>query len=236
MQIGSPAALLLDMDGTLVDTEPLHFTAHKRYLATQGMPVSHEDVVDNVGKGDRSFYAALAARTGRTIDATAWVSAKTEVLLDLYRTQGVPRQPGVDSLLDYAWREGIACCVVTSATRRVAIATLGAAGLADRLPARICAEDTVAHKPDPAPYLLACRRLDVPPEACVAIEDSISGVAAARAAGCITIGFAGLIPAERLLAAGATATVIDLAQLLPEGAVDSSSRRRAAQRAAVARA
>ncbi|MBA3847981.1 MAG: HAD family phosphatase, partial [Planctomycetes bacterium] len=119
MQIGSPAALLLDMDGTLVDTEPLHFIAHKRYLASQDMPVTHEDVIDNVGKGDRSFFAALAARAGRTIDAAAWVAAKTDVLLELYQKQGVPRQPGVDRLLDYAWREGIACCVVTSATRRV---------------------------------------------------------------------------------------------------------------------
>ncbi|HYE05157.1 MAG TPA: HAD family phosphatase [Planctomycetota bacterium] len=235
MQIGSPAALLLDMDGTLVDTEPLHFTAHKRFLASQSMPVTQADVIDNVGKGDRSFFTALAARVGRTIDAAAWVQAKTDILLELYATQGVARQPGVDRLLDYAWREGIACCVVTSATRRVAIATLAAAGLAERLPSRVCAEDTIAHKPDPAPYLLACRRLDVPPAACVAIEDSLSGVAAARAAGCVTIGFAGLIPAEQLMAAGAMATVIDLAQLLPDGTADASSRRQAAQRAAAAR-
>src|SRR4051812_23868031 len=221
MHIGSPAALLLDLDGTLVDTEPRHFVAHERFLAGQGMPVTRADVVGNVGKGDHRFYVELAARAGRTIDAEAWVEAKTDLLLELYRREGVALQPGVDRLLDHAWREGIACCVVTSATRRVARATLAAAGLADRLPNRVCWDDTPAHKPDPAPYLLAASRLEVPPSSCVAIEDSISGVASAAAAGCVVIGFAGLIPAESLRGAGAVATVIDLGELLPEGAVDS---------------
>jgi len=121
----------------------------------------------------------------------------------------------VQALLDHAWREGICCAVVTSSPRHMAALSLEVTGLAERLPIRVCAEDTTTHKPDPAPYLLASRRLGVPPQRCLVIEDSVSGVQAGCAAGMTVIGYAGLISAERLLAAGAKRCVASLAELVP---------------------
>lgn len=209
------AALLLDLDGTIVDSEPWHFRAHGIFLARQGVAVTRDELVGNIGKGDPEFYAFLAARHGLRPDIPAWVAEKTEVLLGLYRSEPLPRQPGVAALLDHAFAEGIPCCIVTSSERRVAAAALASCGLATRLPMRICREDTPRHKPDPGPYLLAAARLGIPPASCLVIEDSISGVRAAVAAGIATIGFAGLIPAESLRAAGAVRTVSDHGVLVP---------------------
>jgi HAD superfamily hydrolase (TIGR01509 family) len=209
------AALLIDLDGTLVDSEPVHLDAHRYFLGSKGIVPTVDDIHGNIGQGDRQFYAALAARHGVEIDVEAWVRAKSEVLLTSYRTDGLPRRPGVDDVLAHAWHAGICCCVVTSSERDIATEALRAAGLEDRLRLRVCYEDTERHKPDPSPYLLAARRLGLPSHHCLAIEDSISGVRAARAAGAQVAGFAGLIPADELRKAGAHHIVSHLAELLP---------------------
>jgi len=208
-----PAALLLDLDGTLVDSEPRHFEAHKRFLASVQMPVTHDDVVGNVGKGDLVFYRTLMERVGRTADAAEWVRQKTELLMTMYRTEGLDLCPGVKGLLAHAFDTGVFAHIVTSAERYLAALSLQVTGLDQRLPARICHEDVVQHKPNPEPYLLAASRLSVPPERCLVIEDSISGVKSGRAAGCHVIGFVGIITGEDLLAAGAHRTVTTLDQV-----------------------
>lgn len=198
-----PAAFLIDLDGTLLDTEPLHFEAHRRFLATQGIVPSHDELIGNIGKGDVEFYAAYMQRYGKTGDAVAWVAEKTRTLIGIYAEQGVRINPGGGELLEWAFRTGIPCLVVTSSERALARAALRAAGLEQRLPMRVCREDTVRHKPHPEPYLLACMRLGLPAQRCQAIEDSPSGVAAARTAGCPVVAVAGHVPDELLLQAGA---------------------------------
>lgn len=204
------AALFLDLDGTLVDSEPRHFDAHERFLASVGIPVTHDDVVGNVGKGDRVFYRALMERAGVTGDPAQWVERKTALLMSMYRTEGLALRPGVVGLLERAAVAGLFCHVVTSAERCLAALSLEVTGLAARLPARVCYEDVVRHKPHPDPYLLAAERLSVPPGRCLVIEDSPSGVRAGKAAGCTVIGFAGIIPAQELRAAGADRIVTHL--------------------------
>jgi HAD superfamily hydrolase (TIGR01509 family) len=210
-----PAALLIDLDGTLLDTEPLHFEAHRRFLATVGIVPSEAELVGNIGKGDVTFYRELIAARGVAGDPAAWVAAKTAVLIGIYRERPVPANPGAAALLDEAWRRGIATVVVTSSERALAVAALNSAGLDARLPMRVCREDTRRHKPHPEPYLLAAVRLGLPPAVCLAIEDSPSGVAAARTAGCSTAALAGHIPGAELARAGATRVLARLDELLP---------------------
>lgn len=201
--MASPVALLLDLDGTLLDTEPLHFEAHRRFLATQGIVPTAAELVGNIGKGDPEFYADYMRRHGLSGDPAAWVARKTGILIGIYGEAGVRRNPGADALLAWAFAGGVPCLVVTSSERAVAAAALRAAGLEERLPMRVCREDTPRHKPHPEPYLLACLRLGVPPQRCLAIEDSASGVASARTAGCPVLGMAGHIADAALLRAGA---------------------------------
>lgn len=207
------AALLLDMDGTLVDSEPVHFRAHEQFLASVGVAVTHADLVGNIGKGDVVFYADLARRAGVTADPEHWVLRKRDVLLELFRRDGLAPRPGARALLDNAFARGVARMLVTNSDRAVAEVALQAAGLAPRLTGRVCWEDTTAHKPDPAPYQLAAARLALPPHVCVAIEDSPSGVRAAVTAGCQTVAVAGLVPRAELLAAGARIVLDSLEEL-----------------------
>ena len=221
-----PAALLLDLDGTLVDSEPRHRDAHCRFLATQGIQASDEVIFANIGKGDLPFYAHLINLHGAQGDPQAWIERKTEMLMEDYRIRGLALRPGVHELLAQAASGGIAIIVVTSAERHLATLSLEVAGLAQRLPARICHEDTREHKPHPAPYLLAAQRLGVPPDRCLVVEDSHIGVAAGKAAGCTVIGYPGLISAEALIKAGANRCVTSLTQVLtaPPQAMAMSAR------------
>ncbi len=207
------AAVLLDLDGTLVDSEPRHFAAHKRFLASVGVPVTQSDVEGNVGKGDGVFYRYLIAKTGVVGNPDQWVERKTELLMEMYRREGLALRPGVHALLERAAAQGVYAYVVTSAEQRLARLSLEVTGLLQRLPARVCYEDVVNHKPAPDPYLLAARRLSVPPERCLVIEDSPSGIRAGKAAGCTVIGYPGVLSPESLRAAGADSLVEHLDQV-----------------------
>jgi HAD superfamily hydrolase (TIGR01509 family) len=209
------AAILLDFDGTTVDSEPKHCAAHRRFLATQGIELSDAEIYGNIGKSDRLFYLDLMARFGKQGDVFAWMAAKTELLLEIYRAEGLDLRPGVRELLDHAFEQGVPVHLVTSTERRVANLALQLVGLDRRLPNRVCYEDVERRKPAPDPYLLAATRLGVPPQRCLALEDSASGVTSAATAGALTIGLVGLTKANDLLAAGAKRCVESLAELIP---------------------
>ncbi len=211
----TPAALLLDLDGTLVDSEPRHVRSHQLFLAGENVAISAEECIGNIGKGDRAFYARIIAERALQGDPDAWVARKTELLMRSYREQGLALRPGAQELLESAFRLGIPCVVVTSAVRELCRLSLEVTGLAHRLMARVCHEDVRSHKPDPEPYLLAAARLGVPPGRCLVVEDSLAGVASGCAAGCTVIGFGGMVPAAALQSAGAHRTVTSLADVLP---------------------
>jgi HAD superfamily hydrolase (TIGR01509 family) len=209
------SAVLIDFDGTLVDSEPKHCKAHQQLLASRGIELDEARIYGNIGKSDRAFYLDIMSRFNCPGDVDAWMRAKTDLLLDIYRDEGLQLRPGVRELLEHAHGEGLCCCIVTSTERRVATMALELIGLAQRLPIRVCYEDVTARKPDPAPYLLAARRLSVPPEACLVIEDSVSGVRSGFAAGAIVIGMLGHSTSEDLMQAGATRCVRSLAEIIP---------------------
>lgn len=209
------AAILLDFDGTTVDSEPKHCAAHQRFLRSQGIDISEAEIYGNVGKSDRLFYLDLMARHGKQGDVFQWMEAKTDELLTIYRAEGLVLRPGVKDLLDHAFEQGVSVCLVTSTERRVAQVGLEIVGLHERIRNRVCYEDVERRKPAPDPYLLAAKRLGVPPQRCLAIEDSVSGTTSAVASGALTIGLVGLTSATDLLAAGAKRGVHSLAELIP---------------------
>lgn len=209
------AAILLDFDGTTVDSEPLHCRAHQQFLRSQGIDITEEEIYGNVGKSDRLFYLDLMQRFGKTGDVLQWMDAKTDVLLGIYRRDGLHLRPGVKDLLDHAFEQGVSVCLVTSTERRVAQIGLEIVGLDRRIMSRVCYEDVERRKPAPDPYLLAAKRLGVPPQRCLALEDSVNGTIAAAAAGALTVGLVGLTTAKDMIAAGAKRCVHSLSELIP---------------------
>ena len=209
------AAILLDFDGTTVDSEPKHCAAHQRFLKTQGIELTEAEIYGNVGKSDRLFYLELMARFGIHGDVFTWMEEKTQALLQIYRSEGLELRPGVKALLDHAFDQGVPVCLVTSTERRVANLGLQIIGLDRRIQNRVCYEDVERRKPAPDPYLLAATRLSVPPQRCLALEDSVSGMTSAVSAGTFAVGLVGLAKAIDLHAAGANRCVDSLAELIP---------------------
>ncbi|GAA3158621.1 hypothetical protein GCM10010521_53380 [Streptomyces rameus] len=180
-------AVLFDMDGTLVDTERLWWEAVEQVA---GRPLTEADEPDVLGRPVEHTAAWLGALTGRP--AADLAAGLHREFAERVRTGIVPR-PGALDLLAALAAAGIPTALVTASPRAVADVVLDALG-AGRFAVSVTADDTPRTKPAPDPYLAACRALGVEPAACVAVEDTETGVASAEAAGCAVLAVPSLAP------------------------------------------
>jgi HAD superfamily hydrolase (TIGR01509 family) len=194
----SPAAVLFDMDGTLVDSEKLWTIALADYAAHRGgvlTDATREGMVgSNMTRSMRMLLADVGVPdTDAEVEAAAkWVAARMAVLFE----QGLPWRPGAPEALREARSLGIPTALVTSTIRsltELALETLGR----DSFDVTVCGDEVDGqNKPHPEPYLKAARLLGVDAADCVAIEDSPTGVAAAEAAGCVVIAIPCEVPLQ----------------------------------------
>ncbi|PUA79884.1 HAD family hydrolase [Nocardioides currus] len=204
-----PSALLLDLDGTLVDSEPLQQEGYRRFFAARGWDEPDltlftgrraEDVLPTVDGPWRDHdHAAI----GREVTA-------------LVPTDVAPAAiPGAAELIRAAAAAGVRIAVVTSAGPAWVQQALGdGLGILDLVDLVVTAEDVVDGKPYPACYLLACERLGLEPATTLAAEDSTAGVQAAVAAGVgHVVGVTTSRPASELREAGAHAAYPDLVEV-----------------------
>ncbi|SED84969.1 HAD-IA family hydrolase [Streptomyces sp. KS_5] len=182
-------AVLFDMDGTLVDTERLWWEAVEQVA---GRALTEEDEAEVLGRPVEHTADWLAAATGAPTADLA--EALHREFADRVRAGIVPR-PGALDLLDALARDGVPTALVTASPRAVADTVLEALG-ASRFAVSVTADDTDRTKPAPDPYLAACRALGVDPAACVAVEDTRTGVSSAEAAGCTVLAVPSLAPIE----------------------------------------
>ncbi|MEU5281367.1 HAD-IA family hydrolase [Streptomyces asoensis] len=183
-------AVLFDMDGTLVDTERLWWEAVEKVV---GRALTETDRPEVLGRAVEHTARWLAATTGRP--AAGLAEALHREFADRVRAGTVPR-PGALALLDALAAEGVPTALVTASPRAVTglvLDALDALG-ASRFAVVVTADDTEHTKPAPDPYLAACRALGVDPAACVAVEDTETGVASAEAAGCAVLAVPSLAP------------------------------------------
>jgi HAD superfamily hydrolase (TIGR01509 family) len=181
-----PAAVLWDMDGTLVDTEPYWMRAEIELVTEFGGTWTHDDALRMVGMG--LWDAAEVFRVaGVDLPADAIVERLTERVREQLAQHGVPWQPGAQALLKQIRDAGIPTALVTMSVRSMAEDVVGAIPFAafDEL---VTGDEVAAPKPHPEPYLAAAGRLGVDIGDCIAIEDSPTGLASATSAGAVTIG------------------------------------------------
>jgi HAD superfamily hydrolase (TIGR01509 family) len=177
-----PRAVLFDFDGVLADTANVHVAAWERTFQAMGLEVAPEDCLPAAEVDDRAFLARVFETKGVTDgDLAGWVRRKLDLSLELLADE--PRlYPGaVDLVEELAGRARLG--VVSTAWRPAIEVVLRAGGLLDRFELIVAKEDVTSPKPDPAPYLLALERLGLTPAEAVALEDSPTGLASARAAG-----------------------------------------------------
>jgi HAD superfamily hydrolase (TIGR01509 family) len=174
-------AVLLDMDGTLLDTEPSYVSAFTAALDAFGYPDATAMCHALIGIPGAECEALLRARYGENFPF-ADVIAAFAVRSDELFQEGLPLKPGTIELLDALREAGCPFAIVTSTSRRTAERHLTFGGIRARFDTLVTCDDVARGKPSPDIYLLAAARLGVRPQACVAIEDSNPGIAAAYAA------------------------------------------------------
>ncbi|NET60488.1 MAG: HAD family phosphatase [Symploca sp. SIO2E6] len=201
-------AVLFDIDGTLANTDPIHFQIWQQLLQDYGLQI------------DRPFYRKhLSGRTNAAIaqDLLPQLSiaegdrlgiAKEERFREFAQDQLEP-MPGLLRLIDWLKLQDWKLAVVSNAPRLNAEFILQTLKLEKTFPMVIIAEDLPVGKPDPLPYQEALRRLDLAAEMAVVFEDSPSGIRSAVAAGITTIGVASTHPHSTLYDLGSTLVIDD---------------------------
>jgi HAD superfamily hydrolase (TIGR01509 family) len=188
------AAVLFDMDGLLVDTEPLWLETETEVMARLGAPWTPQDQQALLGGSMQRTVSYLLGKATRPVPPETVARWMLDGMLDLARDGRVVVRPGARELVAEVAAAGLPYALVTSSQRRFADAVLAVTRMT--FPVTVCGEDVTATKPDPEPYLLAAKLLDADPARCVALEDSPNGVAAAAAAGCRVLAVPSLLPIQ----------------------------------------
>jgi len=206
------AAILFDLDGTLVNTDPLHFQAWQEMLRDQGLeidevfyqtrisgrlnPVIVEDILPHLSVPEGEKFAE---------DKEARFRELAPLLKPL---------AGLDKILNWTEKSGLKRGLVTNAPRKNVDFMLTTLELTETFDAVFVAEeDVTVGKPDPALYKFALNRLGIPPELALAFEDSPSGIRSAVGAGIRTIGIASTHDPKKLYDVGAFKVIPDFTDL-----------------------
>ena len=206
------AAVVFDMDGTLLDTELVFKEIVWDVTRTLGFEMTHEVHGRMVGSSHEATSRLLTEAYGATFPYEIF-DAECRRLMHGRMADAVPVKPGVRELLGELKARRIPLAVATSSRSPHALTHLGTAGLLDVFQAIVTRDDVVHPKPHPEPYLTAARHLGVHALDCLAIEDSMSGVASASAAGMQTIMVPDLVQPTAEARAACVAVMASLHQL-----------------------
>jgi len=194
-------SVILDMDGVIIDSHPAHREAWKTFLQSLNRTVSDTEldfVLDGRKRAEilRHFLGELPDEQIRELgNRKDYFFRKASLQVKLI--------PGVVAFLSSVRKAGIVMSVATSASESRTRHTLETLQLLDKFEVIVTGNDVALGKPDPSIYSLACKRLSVAPRSALAIEDAVSGIKAARAAGVTCIAVADHQSRRTLRAAGA---------------------------------
>jgi HAD superfamily hydrolase (TIGR01509 family) len=202
--------VIFDCDGVLIDSERLSVKVDVVVLRELGWPLSEAEVIERfVGRSDRDTQDAIEAHLGRKLPP-GWEERFKPLYDEAFEAELAP----VEGVLEALDQITVPSCVASSGTHAYLRQMLGLTGLYDRFAGRIfSAEDVAAGKPAPDLFLHAAEQMAVEPSRCVVVEDSRSGVEAARAAGMRTLAFAGGLSPAELLAGPNTIVFEDMREL-----------------------
>ncbi|MEZ5722777.1 MAG: HAD family phosphatase [Paracoccaceae bacterium] len=199
-------ALLFDLDGTMLVSDPIHEDVFRELWAEFGLPTPPGFYLAGIhGRQNQDIFAEFLPDAP---DILALHERKEAMFRDRL-PRPYPAMPGVVELVRRAVAEGWPRAIVTNAMRKNADAMLEAIGLRDAFDCIVIGEECTRAKPAPDPYLEAMRQLGVTPEDSIAFEDSPAGLRAAAASGAYTFGIRSALDDAALRAAGAHQTLAD---------------------------
>ena len=202
-------AAIFDLDGLLIDSEPLWQQSERECFAEIGVPLTQEQVEETLGMRTDEVVCLRFDQFGWDEEAHPLEEVDeriTQRVIELIVAEGEAKE-GVFQTLDFIEARGLRRAVASSPRISVIEAALGSLGIADRFELIQSAELELLGKPHPGVYLTAARRLGVPPSECLAFEDSLAGIESAKEAGmtCVAvpdrsvIGKPGLVRADMVL-------------------------------------
>lgn len=175
------AAVLFDMDGLLVDSEPVWSVAEAETMAWLGGPWNLDVKARCIGRRVDEACRVLVSVAGSAVppeEVQEWLVGR---MVELFRAH-LPLLPGALALLDTVRAAGVRTALVSSSYRALVDAALGSLG--DRFDVTVAGDEVVRGKPDPEPYLRAATLLGAVPGDCVVVEDTLAGAESGAAAGC----------------------------------------------------
>lgn len=203
-------AIVLDMDGVILDSMPDHLITWQETLAPLGIELSAEHLYPLEGVPTEPTAQRLTEQfLGRAVSAEEARRLAAEKR-ERFRARFAPRLvEGMAPLMHDLHGRGYRLALVTGSARSVVDESLVPAGVADLLEVMVAGDEVERGKPDPEPYSTAARRLGLDPNRCLAVENAPLGIESARAAGMECVALETTLPAPRLLAAGAAKVFAD---------------------------
>jgi beta-phosphoglucomutase len=183
-----PQAILWDLDGTLIDSNELHYQTWRDSLAAEGFTLSRAQFLADVGKRNDEILRGYFGADLHERDCARIASLKEDCYRDLVRAGGLEMLPGAREWVERLAAAGRKQAIATSAPRLNLEVVVGVLGIRELFGALVSSEEVAAGKPDPDVFLEAARRLEVAPAECLVIEDAPAGVIAARRAGMRVVG------------------------------------------------
>jgi len=189
--------IIFDLDGVIIDTEPLHARTKRMAFEHYGVSVPENLYAEFKGRSDEDMVRDVVEQFGPSSLEWREVLARKHELFNVHEGE-IELIPGASEFISSARSHFDKLALVTSATRRNQEYALRRFGLASFFDVIVTGEDTTRTKPDPEPYLAAISRLDIAAKSCLVLEDSMNGVASANAAGCAVVAITTSFTAEEL--------------------------------------
>ena len=202
---GTLRAVLFDMDGLLVDSEPVWSVAEAEIMAWLGGPWNLDVKAQCVGRRVDESCRILVGVAGSTVPPEEVERRLVARMCELFRAD-LPLLPGAAELVDAVRAAGIATALVSSSYRALVDAALETFG-AHRFDVTVGGDEVTCAKPDPEPYVTAAARLGVHPADCVVVEDSAAGATSGVAAGCRVLAVPNVVPMPAGIAHAEAATL-----------------------------
>jgi HAD superfamily hydrolase (TIGR01509 family) len=179
--------VIFDMDGLMIDTEPIYWSAWRDTCSAFGYSLSDDLFLSLIGRSEKDSEEIVLRSFGQSFPVMKFrdlYNVKTDAML---ASTPVPLKPGLLELLDFIEETNLPKVVATSTRRERALRLLESVGLLGRFNTLVAGDQVKKGKPEPDIFLIAASAIHVPVERCAVLEDSGPGILAARAAGAIPL-------------------------------------------------
>ena len=182
-------AVAFDMDGVLIDSQPLHYQIDMEVLKTCGYPATLETVTPYTGISNPDRWPRYKDSLSLSYSVDQLIDLQTKIMVDIFNNANLDAIDGILSLLKFLQVRNIPCAVASSSSHELINLVLEKSKIGQYFTHLVSGEDVKAGKPAPDIYLKTAKTFGLPPECCLAIEDSPSGILSAKNAGFTCIGY-----------------------------------------------